>query len=214
MGRIWITLPDGRIYINDVGSPEVSDAPAAAFEAQVLQRWGTLIAHESARTGVPRSIIAAFIWAESAGNPNAKGGIGEAGLMQLSPGPLWRGHTEAEMMEPARNIAYGADLLAQLAAKYGRDLPKMASAYNCGAPYPRDDWSLYPWGLCEATLKAADGSLAPSHYIDKIVAMHNYTITHHPEGAGVVAVGASSASSTGAMLALSALAYAFRKWWL
>jgi len=160
------TLPDGRTTIVGLGTPSLAPELAASFR-KVLARWRPLIVKHAKRTGVAPAWIAGVLWEESTGNPSAKSPAGAVGLMQLMP-QWWRGKSEAEMMQPARSVEYGADLMAAI-ARTEPSLPAIASVYNCGStnaantPKPGSG----PWGYCEAP-----------GYINAVVSAANYAIEH------------------------------------
>ncbi len=169
MGRAWRTLPNGQIEIQGIGIETISGAYLDRFLRNV-QKWGALIDAQSARTGVPRAWIAAFIDQESAGNPTAESPAGAYGLMQIMP-MWWRGHTKEQMSDPNTNATIGCDLLAAVrkSQKPGPDgmpdLVKVASAYNCGSDSASNEPRVRPgttWGYCE-----------DKGYIDAVIARSN-----------------------------------------
>lgn len=199
MARVWRTLPNGQIEIQGIGIETISGAYLDRFLRNV-QKYGALIDSQSARTGVPRAWIAAFIDQESAGDPKAESPAGAYGLMQLMP-PWWRGHTKEEMSDPTLNATIGCDLLAAVrktqkpGADGTPDLVKVASAYNCGSDSASNEPRLRAgttWGYCE-----------DKGYIDAIIARNNTFI----ERFGAIA----PASSSGGVLMLLVAAWGLWK---
>lgn len=77
-------------------------------------------------------LLEAIIETESGGNPNAVGGLGEVGLMQIYP----KFHQDRmdklgvySLYRPYSNILVGADYLAELFKEYG-DLSTCLMVYN------------------------------------------------------------------------------------
>ena len=97
-----------------------------------IQQWCSLIEQAAYETGLPAALIASVMLQESGGNPSAISHSGAVGLLQVMPrdgqasefmcinGPCFasRPSTE-ELLDPAFNIAYGSQMLAELYAKYG-----------------------------------------------------------------------------------------------
>jgi soluble lytic murein transglycosylase-like protein len=120
----------------------VSKVPAAGLENEncvlslhfpaEIQQWCALIEGAAQDTRLPASLIAAVMLQESGGNPTAISHSGAVGLMQVMPrdgkaaefmcvnGPCFASRpTTEELLDPALNITYGSQLLADLYAKYG-----------------------------------------------------------------------------------------------
>lgn len=169
----WRTLPNGQVEIAGEGVT----MPAPAYEARlrrVVDKWGELAREHARRTGVPFAWVVSFISVESGGDPKAVSPAGAVGLMQLMP-VWWHGRTQAQMLEPGTNVSEGTDLLKILRAAPGTggELPKVASAYNCGSGSGSTPWARpgTRWGMCEAP-----------GYIDEIVREANFAAVTWPEG--------------------------------
>jgi len=170
---VWRTMTDGTVQIQkndgtfDVVRPDGAYLPRIS---SVLDKWTPLLMQESKRTGVPFSWLVSFVTAESNGDPRAVSPAGAVGLMQLMP-MWWRGHTAEQMKDASLNARIGADLLATV-RKTQKELPVVASVYNCGSstadnkPHLRTPSSAFPWGLCD------DGK----HYITYVVAFSNEVV--------------------------------------
>ena len=83
------------------------------------------------RYGVSRSIARAIAWVESNGNQNARGTMGEVGVMQLMPATAVS--LKVDPYDVRQNVDGGVRLLAQLVKRYGD--ARGVAAYNGGAKY-------------------------------------------------------------------------------
>ncbi len=110
-----------------------------------VRQWCDLITKYAKKTNLEADLIAALIWQESGGNPEAYSASGAVGLMQVMPsdgvaasfvcknGPCFAGRpTIGELQDPQFNIKYGTTMLAGLVAKYG-DIKEALRYYG-----PRD----------------------------------------------------------------------------
>ncbi|MEJ2262259.1 MAG: transglycosylase SLT domain-containing protein [Anaerolineales bacterium] len=97
-----------------------------------IRQWCDEITRYARKTDLDPDLVAALIWQESGGNPQAYSKSGAVGLMQVMPrdgiaasfmcinGPCFTSRpTIAELQDPAFNIQYGTGMLANLVAKYG-----------------------------------------------------------------------------------------------
>lgn len=114
------------------------------YPGKILQ-WCDLITRYAKTTNLDADLIAALIWQESGGNPEAYSASGAVGLMQVMPsngiaasficknGPCFANRpTIGELQDPQFNIKYGTSMLAGLVAKYG-DIKEALRYYG-----PRD----------------------------------------------------------------------------
>jgi soluble lytic murein transglycosylase-like protein len=110
--------------------PETCTLPKR-FPATV-QQWCHLIEASSQKTGLPANLIAAVMLQESGGDPLAYSSSGAVGLMQVMPrdgiasefmcmnGPCFSARpTIEELQDPAFNVAYGSEMLADLYTRHG-----------------------------------------------------------------------------------------------
>ncbi len=101
------------------------------YPPEVL-RWCALIEQSAADHGLPAGLIAAVMLQESGGDPDSYSSSGAVGLMQVMPrdgiasefmcinGPCFASRpTIEELKDPGFNIAYGSQMLADLAIKHG-----------------------------------------------------------------------------------------------
>jgi hypothetical protein len=117
--------------------PGVIDAPLrppvlhARGRALYLER----LTREAERQGLPPAVADAVAAVESAYNPNAVGGVGEIGLMQVLPSTaVMLGHRgpTAALFDPDTNIRFGVTYLAQAWRLTGGDLCQTLMKYRAG----------------------------------------------------------------------------------
>jgi soluble lytic murein transglycosylase-like protein len=116
-------------------TPKVKSNPpckvSSQFPEDILQ-WCALITTEAKQTGLDPDLVAALIWQESGGNPQAYSRSGAVGLMQVMPrdglaaeftctnGPCFASRpTIAELQDPEFNLDYGTGMLAGLVKRSG-----------------------------------------------------------------------------------------------
>ena len=90
-----------------------------------------LIMGKAERYGVPPSLVAAVVEAESAGNPNAVSPAGAQGLMQLMPATARRLGV-ADPFDPAQNIDGGVRFLREQLDTFDGNYPWAVAGYNAG----------------------------------------------------------------------------------
>ncbi len=115
-----------------------------------IRQWCDLIVDNANKRGLPPDLVAALIWQESGGNPNAYSQSGAVGLMQIMPrdglaasfmcanGPCFHDRPYSdELKDPAFNISYGTKMLAGLVKRNGnlRDALKSYGPMNVGYYY-------------------------------------------------------------------------------
>jgi soluble lytic murein transglycosylase-like protein len=119
------------------------------FPENILQ-WCSLITRYASKHGLPPDLVAAIMWQESGGDPQAYSHSGAVGLMQVMPsdgqsasfmcasGPCFRDRpTISELKDPEFNINYGTKMLADLVRRYGnvRDALKSYGPMDMGYYY-------------------------------------------------------------------------------
>ena len=116
-------------------------AVSERFPASILQ-WCEIITQYAEKHNLPPDLVAALIWQESGGNPQAYSRSGAVGLMQVMPsdglaasfmcqnGPCFgnRPRTE-ELKDPEFNFKYVTRMLAGLVSKNG-DLREALKSYG------------------------------------------------------------------------------------
>lgn len=135
----FLTKPDIALASNfSTSQPEVSVVTkdntcslSQYFPESVLQ-WCQLIEENAAAVSLDPNLVAAVILQESGGNPSVISHSGAVGLMQVMPndgiaatfqclnGPCFASRPSTEqLMDPAFNINYGTQMLANLTVKHG-----------------------------------------------------------------------------------------------
>ena len=123
---------------------------------------------------VPEALIYATIKVESNFEPNAVSSAGAKGLMQIMPDTfLWLTGDEhlgehlsvGDMLDPEVNIRYGVYYLKYLHAKFDRNVPVIAAAYNGG------EGNVMKW---LADKKYSDGEGGLKDYPDAFSETENY----------------------------------------
>ena len=119
------------------------------YPAEILD-WCGLITRYANEHGLAPDLIAALILQESGGNPLAYSKSGAVGLMQVMPkdgiaasfmcknGPCFTSRPSTQQLQdPEFNIAYGTQMLSELAHKYGslREALKAYGPMNVGYYY-------------------------------------------------------------------------------
>lgn len=113
----------------------------SSFPDSIL-RWCDPITHYSEKRGLDPDLVAAIIWQESGGKPQAYSSSGAVGLMQIMPsdgvsasfmcinGPCFSARPKiAELEDPEFNISYGTKMLAGLQSRTG-DLREALKSYG------------------------------------------------------------------------------------
>jgi hypothetical protein len=117
-----------------IGNASVGDASAesllSAYWPASVRRWEPIILQYAEERRFDPDFIAAVIWKESKGNPEARSVAGAVGLMQLMPSS-WRPSPES-LAEPSTNLFWGARALAQTIGDGNGDLYYSLAAYNGG----------------------------------------------------------------------------------
>lgn len=131
------------------GMPATECRVSAAFPESIL-RWCDLITRHAEKRGLEPDLVAALIWLESGGKPQAYSSSGAVGLMQIMPndglaasfmcinGPCFSNRPSIEELEdPEFNISYGTKLLAGLHNRTGdlREALKSYGPMNIGYDY-------------------------------------------------------------------------------
>ncbi|HIE39298.1 MAG TPA: lytic transglycosylase domain-containing protein [Anaerolineales bacterium] len=110
------------------------DASLSPYWGPAVQRWEPIILEYAQQRGLDPDLIAALIWKESRGQPDARGPAGAVGLMMVMPkeaGFSWRPTAEA-LEEPWRNVFWGARALSIVIRQSNGDLYHALAAYNGG----------------------------------------------------------------------------------
>lgn len=114
-----------------------------------ITQWCELITKQANKRGLDPDLVAALIWQESGGNPQAYSKSGAVGLMQVMPrdglaatfmcvnGPCFANRPSMEeLYKPTFNVKFGTEFLGNLVSKYGlRDGLKRYGPMNVGYYY-------------------------------------------------------------------------------
>jgi hypothetical protein len=107
-----------------------AESALSAYWPYSVRRWESIIVQYAGERNLDPDFIAAVIWKESKGNPEARSIAGAVGLMQLMPSS-WRPSPE-KLKEPTTNLFWGARALAQIIRDGNGDLYYSLAAYNGG----------------------------------------------------------------------------------
>lgn len=100
------------------------------------QQFALQIAQQAKAMGVDPKLAVALAYQESRFNPEAKGGKGEIGLMQVMPATgKMLGFSEEDLRNPEANIRAGLTYLKQGMDRY-QDPVLAAAGYNAGMDHP------------------------------------------------------------------------------
>ncbi len=113
-----------NIVPNEIApEPELTALP-------LLPQLAPVIDPAAERYGLDSRLVAAVIWVESSGDPNAVSRKGAKGLMQLMPETA-RSLGVVDVLDPTQNVDGGAKYLKQQIDDHG-DLSLALAAYNAG----------------------------------------------------------------------------------
>ncbi|MEE9264855.1 MAG: lytic transglycosylase domain-containing protein, partial [Vicinamibacteria bacterium] len=108
---------------------EIAPEPQLAA-LPLLPQLAPVIEPAAERYGLDSRLVAAVIWVESSGDPNAVSRKGAKGLMQLMPETA-RSLGVVDVLDPTQNVDGGARYLRQQLDDH-RDLSLALAAYNAG----------------------------------------------------------------------------------
>ena len=121
---------DAALRIIQARAPQ-SIVPTAQDMQDMVQRWNPQILMSSGISNMSPALVAAVIWVESRGKPDAISPAAAQGLMQLIPATAERfGVTDP--FDPVQNVTAGARYLAWLLDKFQGDPVLMLAGYNAG----------------------------------------------------------------------------------
>jgi soluble lytic murein transglycosylase-like protein len=103
----------------------------------------------ASRYGVDPNLVAAVIWAESSGDPNAVSTRGAKGLMQLMPDTA-RELGVKRVLDPGENVEGGTRYLRNLLDAHDGDVKLALAAYNAGPEAVRRHRGVPPYRETEA----------------------------------------------------------------
>jgi soluble lytic murein transglycosylase-like protein len=89
------------------------------------------ISPAASKYGIAPELVAAVIWAESSGDPNARSHRGARGLMQLMPATA-KELGVARIFDPGENVDGGTRYLKRMLDAHKGDISLALAAYNAG----------------------------------------------------------------------------------
>ena len=123
------------VEVGQTSPPSAETAPDCQVSQnfpESIRQWCGLITAYARQHGLEPDLIAALIWQESGGNPQAYSHSGAVGLMQVMPrdglaaefmcknGPCFANRPSInDLRDPDFNVQYGTRMLAGLYAKHG-----------------------------------------------------------------------------------------------
>ncbi|GMR22699.1 MAG: hypothetical protein BMS9Abin37_1067 [Acidobacteriota bacterium] len=125
-----VTVPS-VLVVNIVPNEIVRDQGADPTEVRLLSHLESVIRPAAAKYGLDPNLVAAVIWAESSGDPNAVSRKGAQGLMQLMPATA-RELGVGNVLDPGQNVDGGSHYLRRMLDEHDGDLSLALAAYNAG----------------------------------------------------------------------------------
>ena len=125
-----VTVPSDLV-VNIVPNEIVEDQGANPAEVRLLPHLESVIQPAAAKYGLDPNLVAAVIWAESSGDPNAVSKKGAQGLMQLMPATA-RELGVGNVLDPGQNVDGGSHYLRRMLDEHDGDLSLALAAYNAG----------------------------------------------------------------------------------
>jgi soluble lytic murein transglycosylase-like protein len=138
-GAAWAEPGNGDLAsappVTPPTSPSAAKSEPSPNGGHAQSYYRALIAKEAGQQGLAPAIAEAVMAVESGFNPDAVGGAGEIGLMQIMPSTarmLGFSGSNAELAVPETNIHYGVTYLAQAWRLAGGDLCTATMKYRAG----------------------------------------------------------------------------------
>lgn len=119
------------VVTNIVPNEIVVDEGEDPREVRLLPHLEPLIQPAATKYGLDPNLVAAVIWAESSGDPDAVSTKGARGLMQLMPDTA-REMGVGDVLDPRQNVDGGSRYLRRMLDAHGGDLSLALAAYNAG----------------------------------------------------------------------------------
>ncbi len=125
-----VTVP-ADLVANIVSNEIVENESADPEEVRLLPHLEYVIQPAAAKYDLDPNLVAAVIWAESSGDPNAVSKKGTRGLMQLMPATA-RELGVGNVLDPGQNVDGGSHYLRRMLDEHDGDLSLALAAYNAG----------------------------------------------------------------------------------
>ena len=124
-----VTIPS-ELVLNIVPN-EIIEEGESPTEVKLLPHLESVIRPAADKYRLDPNLVAAVIWTESSGDPNAVSKKGAQGLMQLMPETA-RELGVQRVLDPAENIDGGSRYLRRMLDAHDGDLSLALAAYNAG----------------------------------------------------------------------------------
>jgi soluble lytic murein transglycosylase-like protein len=124
-----VTVPS-TIVLNVVPN-EIVEKGEDPQRVSLFPQLEEYIAPAASKYGIAPELVAAVIWAESSGDPNAVSSRGARGLMQLMPGTA-KELGVMKILDPGENVEGGTKYLRQMLDAHEGDVELALAAYNAG----------------------------------------------------------------------------------
>jgi soluble lytic murein transglycosylase-like protein len=138
-----VVVVPSEIVLNVVPN-EIVEKGADPQKVPLFPQLEKFIAPAASKYGVAPELVAAVIWAESSGDPNARSHRGARGLMQLMPETATELGVTA-ILDPRENVEGGTRYLRQMLDAHEGDVRLALAAYNAGPEAVRRYRGLPPY---------------------------------------------------------------------
>lgn len=155
-----VTVP-AEIVVNVVPNEIVETLPEEAASVRALRllpHLASIIEPAAARYAIDPNLVAAVIWAESSGDPDAVSHKGAQGLMQLMPATA-RDLGVTSVLDPEQNVEGGTRYLRSMLDRHGGDVSLALAAYNAGPEAVKRYGGVPPYRETR-------------HYVDRVLRMY------------------------------------------
>ncbi len=137
-----VTVP-AELVVNVVPN-EIVETGEDIQETRLLPQWEPVIRPAAEKYGLDPNLVAAVIWAESSGDPDAVSKKGARGLMQLLPSTA-RELGVDNIFDPRDNVDGGTHYLRKMLDSHDGDLELALAAYNAGPDAVRRHGGVPPY---------------------------------------------------------------------
>jgi soluble lytic murein transglycosylase-like protein len=124
-----VTVP--AEIVKNVVANEIVEMGEDPERVSLFPQLDEYISGAASKYGVAPELVAAVIWAESSGDPNARSHRGARGLMQLMPATA-RELGVARIFDPGENVEGGTKYLKRMLDDHQGDVSLALAAYNAG----------------------------------------------------------------------------------